>query len=224
MSRALRAGRVGLTGLVGLVLAAGAGAACGSSPPSSFYALSAENGVAQPAPVRTIKLRRPGIAGYLDRPEIVRKIVDHRLGVDDADRWAAPLDEMLGRVLAQDVEQRLTGTVVFTEDGAITADADVTLELDVRRFDVSDGGEVSLVAEVAMTKGDTHTPLATRAVHLHEAPRASTTTALVVAMSDLVGKLADEMAVLVMSRPAELPSATGANPDGLPSQGAKGSR
>jgi uncharacterized protein len=144
--------------------------------------------------------------------------------VDDTDRWAAPLDEMLGRVLAQDVEQRLAGTVVFTEDGAITADADLTLELDVRRFDVSDGGEVSLVAEVAMIKGDTHTPLGTRAVHLHEMPSASTTTALVAAMSNLVGKLADEMAVLVMSQPVELPSATGANPAGLPSQGAKGSR
>jgi uncharacterized protein len=171
-------------------------AACGSSPPSTFYALSPESGVAQPTPVHTLKLRRPGIAAYLDRPEIVRKIVDHRLGVVETDRWAAPLDEMLGRVLAQDVEQRLEGCVVFTEDGAITADADLTVEIDVRRFEVSEGGEVNLVAEVALERGDNHEVAATRAVRLREVPGAATTPALLSAMSDLVGKLADEVGVL----------------------------
>jgi uncharacterized protein len=182
--------------LFAAALCTGGPMACGSSPPSTFYALSPESGVAQPAPVHTLRLRRPGIAGYLDRPEIVRKIVDHRLGVVETDRWAAPLDEMLGRVLAQDVEQRLEGCVVFTEDGAITADADLTIEIDVRRFDVGEGGEVNLVAEVAMEKGDNHEVAGTRAVRLREVPSAATTPALLSAMSDLVGKLADEVGML----------------------------
>jgi uncharacterized protein len=186
-----------------LLVCASASVGCGSSPPSAFYALSPENGAAHPAPFHTIKFRRPGIAGYLDRPEIVKKIVDHRLGVVDTDRWAAPFDEMLGRILAQDVEQRLAGSVVFTEDGAITADADVTVEVDIRRFDVGDGGEVNLVAEVAMERGDTHAPAGTRAVHLSETPNGAGTPALVSAMSDLLGKLADEVAVLVRATPAD---------------------
>jgi uncharacterized lipoprotein YmbA len=182
---------------------------CGSSPPSAFYALSPENGAPQSTPFHTIKLRRPGVAGYLDRPEIVKTIVDHRLGVVETDRWAAPLDEMLGRILAQDIEQRLAGSVVFTEDGAITADADATLEVDIRRFDVGGGGEVNLVAEVAMEKGDTHTPAGTRAVRLKQTPSGAGTAALVSTMSDLLGKLADEVAVLVRSTsPAPLPSAS----------------
>jgi len=176
---------------------------CGSSPPSSFYALSPENGRAQPASVHTIRLRRPGIAGYLDRPEIVRKIVDHRLGVVDTDRWAAPLDEMLGRVLAQDVEQRLTGSVVFTEDGAITADADLTLEVDVRRFEVGDGGGVDLAAEVAMETGDARTPAGTRSVHLRAMPATGSTAALVGAMSQLLGQLGDEIAAMVRTAPLQ---------------------
>jgi uncharacterized lipoprotein YmbA len=104
--------------LLAMAGCANATMACGSSPPSTFYALSPESGAAKAAQARTLKLRRPGLAGYLDRPEIIRRIVDHRVGVMDTDRWAAPLDEMLGRVLAQDVEQRLPGSVVFTEDGA----------------------------------------------------------------------------------------------------------
>lgn len=192
-----------VTAMVVAVVSSGGAVGCGSSAPSSFYALSPENGVGAPAPFHTIKLRRPGIAGYLDRPEIVKKVVDHRLGVVDTDRWAAPLDEMLGRILAQDVEQRLAGSVVFTEDGAITADADVTLEVDVRRLDVGEGGAVDLVAQVAMEKGDNHVPAGTRAVHLRVVPRAATTEALVGAMSELVGRLGDEIAAMVRGSGAE---------------------
>jgi uncharacterized protein len=173
--------------------------ACGSSPPSTFYALSPESGAATAAQPRTLKLRRPGLAGYLDRPEIIRRIVDHRVGVVDTDRWAAPLDEMLGRVLAQDVEQRLPGSVVFTEDGAITADADLTVEVDVRRFDSDADGEVNLVAEVAVEKADNHEPLGTRAVRLRETPSNATTAGLLSALSHLLGRLADEISVLARS-------------------------
>ncbi len=187
-------------GWVVLLLCSGGAGACGSSPPSSFYALSPESGSARAAPFHTIKLRRPGIPGYLDRPEIVTMIADHRLRVTDTDRWAAPLDEMLGRILAEDLETRLAGSVVFTEDGAITADADVTVEVDVRRFDVDDAGQVDLVAEVAMEKGDAHTPSGTRAVHLRQRPSGATTAALVAAMSDVLGKLSDEVTALLLGR------------------------
>jgi uncharacterized lipoprotein YmbA len=185
--------------LLAMAGCANATMACGSSPPSTFYALSPESGAAKAAQARTLKLRRPGLAGYLDRPEIIRRIVDHRVGVVDTDRWAAPLDEMLGRVLAQDVEQRLPGSVVFTEDGAITADADLTIEVDVRRFDSDASGEVNLVAEVAVEKGDNHEPLGTRAVRLRETPNDATTAGLLSAMSHLLGRLADEISVLARS-------------------------
>jgi len=177
---------------------------CGSSPPSTFYALSAESGATKPGPVHTLKLRRPAIAGYLDRQVIVQHVVDHRLGLVDTDRWAAPLDEMLERVLAQDVEQRLTGSVVFTEDGSILADADIAVEVDVRRLDIGDAGQVTLEAEVAIVRGDAHAPLAARTIQLRQVPRGTTTTALVSAMSDLVGRLADAIAALVRSSVASV--------------------
>ncbi|MGA3123422.1 MAG: PqiC family protein [Polyangiaceae bacterium] len=179
-----------------VILVAGA-MACGSSPPSTFYALVPEAGVAHSAYVHTIRLRRPGIPAYLDRPEVVQKVADFRLGLVDSDRWAAPLDEMLGRVLAQDIEQRFRGTSVFVEDGPITADADATIEVDVRRFDVGDAGRLHLLAEVAVENGVTHAPVGTRAVSLEQAPVGGTTVALVSAMSDLVGKLADQTVALV---------------------------
>ncbi len=131
--------------------------------------------------------------------------MDHRLGVVDTDRWAAPLDEMLERVLAQDVEQRLAGTLVFTEDGPITADADVTLEIDVRRFEVEEGGSVDLAAEVAMESGNSRAASATRSIHLRATPATGSTSALVETMSQLLGKLGDEIAVMVRAVPVQPP-------------------
>lgn len=175
-------------------------AACGSSPPSSFYALTPENGAPQPAPVHTLRLRRPAIAGYLDRQAIVQRVVDHRIELLETDRWASPLDEMVGRVLAQDLEQRLTGSTVFTEDGAITADAELTVEVDVRRFDQGSAGELTLVAAVALEKGGVHTPLEAQRIEIRQVvPARATTATRVAAMSDLLGKFADAVVALLNS-------------------------
>lgn len=177
-------------------------AGCGASPESTFYALAPTHGAPHAATLRTVELRRLSIPGYLDRPEIVRSVVDYRLGVAPLERWGEPLDEMLGRVLAEDIEQRAPGSSVFTEGGAIRADADASIEIDVRRFDVGPKGEVALVAEVALKQPNSAALVASRSVTLRVAPKDGSTPALVAAMSDLVGKLADEVAPLLKSNTA----------------------
>jgi hypothetical protein len=182
---------------LGLVLLAAALAGCGSSPPSTFYALAPTQGSAQPSTYHTVKVRRLGIPGYLDRPEVVRRIVDFKLGVADTERWGEPFDEMVGRVLAEDLQQRAPGTSVFAEGGAITADPDATVEVDLRRFDVDANGEVTLVAQVAVEKGTAHVGAATKSVTLKGKPNNAGTSALVETMSDLLGQLADQIAPLL---------------------------
>jgi uncharacterized lipoprotein YmbA len=179
-----------------LVLAA-FGAACGSSPNATFYALSATQGQAlTPANRVVVRVRRPGIAGYLDRPEIVRRIVDSRLGIASTDRWGSPIDTMIEHVLAEDLEQRLPGSNVYSDDGAITADAAVTVEVDVRTFEVGDAGEVRLVAEVAVAKGPTP-PVLLNSVQLSAKQNGVATSAQVTTMSDLLGRLADRIASMI---------------------------
>jgi uncharacterized lipoprotein YmbA len=170
-------------------------AGCGSSPEPTFYALAPTPGAAAGAPLRTVRLRHPGLPGYLDRPEIVRRESNYRLGMTASDRWGEPLDAMLARVLAEDLQDRLPGSVVYTEDGAITAEPDATVEVDVRRFDVGADGTANLRAEVAVARGDAHGPPAALAVALAERPTAPSTGALVEAMSGLLGQLADRIAL-----------------------------
>ncbi len=172
---------------------------CSASPEPTFYALAPTHGASQPAAPRTIRVSRPGLAGYLDRPEIVRRIVDFRLGVASNERWGEPLDAMLGRVLAEDVEQRLPGSSVYTEDGAITAAPEATVEVDVREFDLGDEGQAHIWAEVAVERGDNHTARPARSIRLGATPQAATTAALVATMSDLLGQLADQIAAMLRS-------------------------
>jgi uncharacterized lipoprotein YmbA len=190
--------RLARRGVLVLALAAPPSfAGCGSSPEPVFYALAPTRGVTAPLAIHAIRIRRPGLAGYLDRPEIVRGVVDFRLGVTSNERWGEPLDAMLGRVLAEDLDQRVPGSSVYTEDGAITADPEATVEVDFRRFDIGSDGQANLWAEVAVQRGDNSARATSRSVKLSQAPAAATTSALVATMSDLLGQLADQIAAML---------------------------
>ncbi len=173
--------------LLGLALGA-----C-SSPEPAYYTLAAVPGTPRGGAPGTIELRRPGIAGYLDRPEIVRSGGDYRLRVAAGERWGEPFGDLFGRVLAEDLNQRLTGTSVFTAAGAISAQADAALELDVQRFDLDAGGDVVLLAQIAVSR-TRRGPATTRVFRLTQRPAGPSTAELVAAMSMALGALADAAA------------------------------
>ncbi len=175
-------------------------AGCGASPEPNYFALTPAAGPAagQPAAgIKSIELRRPGIAGYLDRPEIVRRLVDYRLGVAANERWGEPLNVMIGRVVAQDLSQRLGGANVFTEDGAITADADATVEINIEKFEMDGDGTVQLVAQLAIERGTSHAATGARMIRLSVRPAEGSTSGMVHAMSDLLGQMSDQVAAAV---------------------------
>lgn len=175
---------------LGLALAV---AGC-ASPDPTYYALLPLPGTAAAVPFRTIEVRRPGLAGYLDRSSIVLAQQGYRLQLNETLRWSEPLGDMIGRVLAADLSQRLPGSSVFSEAGAITADPDARVEVDVRRFDADSGGPVTLVVEVAIERGRSHLPLAAMPVVLTAPPAGPGAGALAAAMSGLLGQLADRVA------------------------------
>ena len=177
-----------------LGIAAFVGLAGCSSPEPAYYTLQPVPGAALAGGPATVEVRRPGLAGYLDRSDVVLKSADYRLNVNGQLRWAEPLGDMIGRVLAQDLSQRLPGSSVFTESGAISADPQLRVEVDVLGFDEDSGGTVVLAAEMAVERGTTHKPLATRHVSLTMRPQASGAGSLAAAMSSLLGSLADQVA------------------------------
>jgi uncharacterized lipoprotein YmbA len=170
-----------------------------ASPDPAIYTLHAVPGTVGGGGPPAVKLARPGLAGYLDRPEIVRASAANRLALRSGERWGEPLGDMIGRVLAEDLSQRMAGSSVFTEAGSISVDPAATIELDIQRFDLDASGIVILQAQVAVEPGRSHDPVGTRSIRLSQPPASDATGDLVSAMSALLGQLADQIAGMALA-------------------------
>ena len=170
-------------------------AACGVSPDPTLYVLQSAPGTAVATRPVGVELRRVTIAGYLDRPELVRGPRDYRLSVDDTSRWGEPLAAMLDRVITEDLVQRLPHASVFSEAGAISTKPDLVLELDIQRLDTDADGAVVLVAQVAI-RPENGTAKATT-LRLRQPSGAINAAGQAAAMSMALGALADEIAARV---------------------------
>ena len=169
-------------------------AACTPSPPANLYLLAPVPGqVTHTAPF-SVELRRIGLAAYLDRPGIVRSSADYRLRVTDTDRWGEPLGSMLDRVFTEDLVERLPDASIFAESGAISTQPDITLEIDIQRFDPDADSSVVLLAQIAVRREGSRVPAAARTVRLSSKPVSSGTPDLVAALSATLGQLADVVA------------------------------
>jgi uncharacterized protein len=170
-------------------------AAC-ASPNPSLYTLAVVPGAIQPAAPAHIELREIALPHYLERSQIVRSSEDFRLDVLGNDWWGEPLDAMLGRVLTQELSQRLPSSTVYAENGAITVTPDASVELNIQRFDEDHSGAVVLLAQVAVTGR----AMVTRNLHFSVPPPSPGTSGQVSAMSTALGQLADAIAALLASR------------------------
>lgn len=180
-------------------------AGCSSADPT-YYTLKPVGGAQATTQIQTIEVRRPGLAGYLDRSDIVLKSAGYTLDVNSQLRWGEPLGDMIGRVITQDLSQRLPGSSVFGQSGAITADADLRVEVDIQGFDEDASGAVVLTAQVALEAGRSHVPAASRHVSLTAQPAAPGAAALVATMSTLLGTLSDQVAADIRHAPSAAPS------------------
>lgn len=169
-----------------------------ASPEPSLYRLLPRPGVQQRGGPGLLELRQVGVPGYLDRPEIVRAGEGPRLRSLPNERWAEPLGDLIGSVLGEDLTLRLPGTTVATEGGALRAEGEVVVEVDIQRFEAGEGGRVQLVAQVSVRRRAARNRRETRIVRL-SAPSVSTDTASMVgALSDALGQLADTIAAMAV--------------------------
>ena len=185
--------RRGLGGLA-LLLAAGC-----SSPEPAYHRLTAVQGAPTKTTARVIELRRVGLPGYLDRSEIVRAGPGTRLEVLRNIRWGEPLGGMATRVLVEGLAQRLPGSTVVNDAGAIRLAPDAAVEVDIQRFEADPSGAVELAAQAAFRFGPTRPGFA-RTFRFAAPVEGQGAPAVAAAMSVAVGQLADAIAAALPSR------------------------
>ena len=172
-------------------------AGCSGSPSPDLYTLAATPGGVVQTHKLSVELRRVGLAGYLDRPEIVHGTEAYRLKLSGNDRWGEPLAGMLGRVLTEDLVERLPQAAVYTEAGAISTRPDTVLEIDIQRMDSDADGTLVLLAQVAVRPDGKTAQASTIRLTTPLAAGATTTQAQVAAMSAVLGSLADRVAQML---------------------------
>jgi uncharacterized lipoprotein YmbA len=164
-----------------------------ASPEPEYFRLSAVPGATRRSRRRVVELRSVGLPRYLDRAEILRAAGPNRLDLLSGDRWGEPLAEMIGRVLGQDLTQRLPGSTVFSTGGALSIDSDAVAEVEIQRFEQEEGGPVLLLAQLAVQAVPRGRRTA-RMVRIQAPVEGPGTAALVAAMSRALGQLADALA------------------------------
>lgn len=103
---------------------------------------------------------------------------------------------MMSRILVQELTQRLPGSVVYADRGAISTKPDATVEINIQRLDLDRSGAVLLAAQIAVEGRGT----SARGASLSVPPADQTTAALVAAMSSATAQLADAVADLLAAR------------------------
>jgi len=126
-------------------------AACSGSTPTRFYMLSS---VADPAPLGAsstvstlvIALGPVSVPSYVDRPQIVTRESANAVQLGTFDHWAGALEDMIPRVLADDLAARLPGDRIVSFPRAVAPTFDYRVAVDLGRFDVNSEGEAVIAA------------------------------------------------------------------------------
>jgi uncharacterized lipoprotein YmbA len=171
-------------------------AACSASPNPVLYTIETRPGPTFAAGPKIVVLRDISLASYLDRKEIVRSSEDYKLGVMSNDWWGESLGALLARVLIVELSQRLPDSRVYGESGAITADSNATVGVNIQRLDTDKAGVLVLLAQVAV---EFNRPRRTAARNFTISKPAPTPNVAgqVAAISDAVAELADGIAALL---------------------------
>jgi uncharacterized lipoprotein YmbA len=175
-------------------------AACHSSPPVRFFTLDPVPSSRQTTNMSDVSVQVGAVHVplVLDRQQMVREEAPNSLTISNQNRWGAPLADMVRDVLTRDLIERLPkGTVVLPETAAPLGTG--VIAVDILHFGSDPSGTASFDGSWSLSRDDSNAPVSVRHVALSERTEQNDYAGDARAMSRLVGRLADEMAgVLVI--------------------------
>ncbi len=163
-----------------------------SSPPANFYTLSSVAVPTDGGSKLAIGVTLTEFPDALDRPQIMLRTSENRLEIQEMHRWAGPLDNQLLHALTENLV-RLTGSQRITpapfEPGFVP---ERRLAVAILRFDGAPASSALLRVRWSITGPDG------QLLHMHtstlQETTGSTIESLVAAQSQLITRLAEEIA------------------------------
>jgi uncharacterized protein len=184
--------------LVFCLLAVALLTACASAP-SHFYTLSPGRELpAGPASSVTVAVGPVTVPEAVNRPEMVVQVGPNQVALDEFNRWAAPLQAEIQRVLIENLARLLGTSRVFRyPQGPITS-PDFRIEIDVLRFELAPGNAAFL--DVLWTvRGKNEKDAKTGRTTLREPVLGEGYDALAAAHSRALGTLSRDLAETILT-------------------------
>jgi uncharacterized lipoprotein YmbA len=184
-----------------LALAVCFSACAGKSASSKFYVLSPLT----QSPLSTVEGTTIGVfpvamPDYLDRPQIVTRVSENQINLDEYSRWAEPLKENFYSVLVENLAALLNSEKIIKTAQNLTVPVALQVGVEVVQFDGTLGGDVVLIARWGLFEADGKKLLLAKRSSFKEPTGAATYEALVAAGSRAVAALSREIAEAIRSR------------------------
>lgn len=176
-------------------------AGCGTSAPPKFYSLNSTSTADGTSPARVTVLVGPiSIPASVDRPQFVVQNGANKVDVDEFNRWSAPLNDSIARVVAGDLSV-LLGTPDVATAPLANFNASYRVTIDVQRFDSihGEGTVLDAVWVVRKANGDTRTGRTTA----RETAQGDTFDALAAAHSRALAKMSADIATAIRAEDAQ---------------------
>jgi len=184
-----------------LALAACLSACAGKSGSSQFYVLSSlpqpSLSAAEGAVIGVFPVSMPD---YLDRPQIVTRVSENEIKLDEFSRWAEPLKDSFTRALVQNLSTLLNTAKVIKTTQSTGSLMSLQVAVEVVQFDGTLGGDVVLLAKWGLFEADGKKLLLGKGSSFKEPTGAATYEALVAAESKAVAALSREIAEAIKAR------------------------
>jgi hypothetical protein len=184
-----------------LALIIGLCACAGKSASSKFYVLSplpqSKPGGAEGMAIGVYPISMPD---YLDRPQIVTRVNDNEIALDEFNRWAEPLKENLYTVLADNLSTLLNSEKVIKTAQRLRVPTALQVGVEVLQFDGALGGDVVLNVKWGLLEEEGKKLLLVKRSFFKEPTGAATYEALVAAQSRAVAALSREIAEAVKAK------------------------
>jgi uncharacterized lipoprotein YmbA len=145
-----------------------------------------------------VRLDRVTIPTELDRSQLVRRIDATRLQIVDGDRWAAPLDDTIRRVLSGDLAARLPPNMVANPNEPSIGDKRQLLSVDIAEFYGDAACAVTLRAAWLLKQPDSQSSRGNEEARIPGSGDCSGSGTLPAVMSQALAQLSDRIAAAIV--------------------------
>jgi uncharacterized lipoprotein YmbA len=170
------------------------------SPNSSFYTLSPDASLRTTgAPMQTAVVVGPvTVPELVDRPQMVTRVSDNEVALNEFARWGEPLRSGIARTIAADLEQLLGSADVSVAGQAALVREASRVRVDIVRFDAVPGDAATVDAQWVVRVPGKPLPISGRTIAREPVPTASND-ALVAAYSRALATVSRDIAAAIRS-------------------------